>query len=103
MNIYNLIPSDRYITREELVRCTGFSDRKVREEINKLRKKPETLIVSSSQGKGYKRPESVEELEACLYESMSRVKDEEEKQSVLRNAILTMQCRAKTEQLCFDF
>lgn len=34
MNIYDLIPSDRYITREELVRKTGYSDRKIREEIN---------------------------------------------------------------------
>ena len=52
MEIYSLIPKDRYVTREELVHMTGLSDRKIREEINALRKKPETLIISSSKQRG---------------------------------------------------
>lgn len=103
MSIYQLIPRDRYITREELVHMTGFSDRKVREVINELRKRPETVIVSNSRSKGYKRPSSIEELKACLYESKSRVKDEEEKQRVLEKAINAMESQLRTKQLYFDF
>lgn len=103
MKIYDLIPSDRYITREELVRKTGLSDRKIREEINTLRKNPGTVIVSSSHGKGYKRPSNVEELRNCLYESKSRVNDELEKQRVLEVAIRHMMMEQYTEQLSFDF
>ena len=62
MSIYDYIPQDRWITREDLVSITGMSDRKIRDEINALRKDPLTIIVSSSQGKGYKRPSNVEEL-----------------------------------------
>ena len=83
MSIYNLIPSDTWITRQELVHKSGMSDRRVRMEINELRKHPETVIVSSSHGKGYKRPSTREELEICLAESISRVQDEEQKQKVL--------------------
>lgn len=103
MSIYSLIPRDRYITREELVRISGLSDRKIRDEINSLRKRPETVIVSSSHGKGYKRPSSVEELEMCLNESKSRVKDELEKQVVLARAIRDMEKSSAEEQLMFDF
>ena len=105
MNIYDLIPSDRYITREELVRKTGLSDRKIRDEINTLRKNPRTVIVSSSHGKGYKRPSNVDELRNCLYESKSRVNDELEKQRVLYLAIGKMERenRLNDGQLTFDF
>ena len=72
-------------------------------EINELRKNPETVIVSSSQGKGYKRPSTVEELRHCLYESKSRVRDEEEKQRVLEKAIRDMLQLEKDGQLLFDF
>ena len=103
MGIYHLIPRDNWITRDELVRRSGMSDRRVRMEINELRKHPETVIVSSSHGKGYKRPSSVEELEMCLNESKSRVRDELEKQKVLARAILDMEKRNTEEQLSFDF
>lgn len=103
MSIYHLIPKDRYITREELVRLTGYSDRKIRDEINALRKKPDTIVVSSSHGKGYKRPSSVDELLMCLNESKSRVKDELEKQIVLAKAIRDMERPRSDEQLLFDF
>lgn len=103
MSIYHLIPSDRWISRAELCHESGKCDRMVRREINELRKNPDTIIVSSSHGKGYKRPSSVEELEACLYESISRVKDEEEKQRILKQAIRSFHTRSKSEQLYFDF
>ena len=103
MNLYSVIPSDRYITREDLVFITGMGDREIRKEINELRKHAETVIISSSHSKGYKRPSCVEELEACLNESRSRVKDEQEKQLVLLKAIREMRNRAKDKQLCFDF
>lgn len=90
MDIYELIPKERYITREELVRASGLSDRWVRREINELRKHPDTVIISSSQGKGYKRPSTVAELELCLNESRSRVREEKEKQLVLERAIRQM-------------
>lgn len=103
MSVYDYIPKDRWITREELVSNTGLSDRKIRDEINALRKKPETVIVSSSHGKGYKRPASVEELRICLNESKSRVKEEEMKQRVLEQAIRNMQTESDTGQYLFDF
>lgn len=103
MNIYDLIPKDRYITRQELVSMTGYSDRKIRDEINALRKNPETIIVSSSHGKGYKRPSSKEELELCLWESKSRVNDELEKQRALEQAIKVFVHIAKDGQMYFDF
>ena len=103
MGIYHLIPKDNWITRDELVRKSGMSDRRVRMEINELRKNPETIIVSSSHGKGYKRPSTVEELQMCLNESKSRVKDELEKQIVLAKAIREMEKKTTDEQLSFDF
>lgn len=103
MSIYNLIPSDTWITRQELVHKSGMSDRRVRMEINELRKHPETVIVSSSHGKGYKRPENRQELEICLAESISRVRDEEEKQKVLRKAICEFERKQADVQYTFDF
>ena len=35
--IYNLIPQDRYITREELVQIVGVSDRTIRNAIANIR------------------------------------------------------------------
>lgn len=85
--IYNMIPKDRFITREELARKTGISDRMIRREINELRKNPETIIISSSSQKGYKRPATKDEILMCLNESKSRVRDEIEKQIVLSRAL----------------
>lgn len=103
MGLYEYIPRDRYITREELVVMTGLSDRAVRMEINELRKRPETVIISSSSKKGYKRPESEEELKMCLNESRSRVMDEIEKQKVLMDALRIMKRQSETGQLLLDF
>lgn len=103
MSIYQYIPKDRWITRKELEALSGQSDRINRREINELRKHPETMVISSSHMKGYKRPSNVEELEMCLNESRSRVKDELEKQRVLEIAIRDFKRIEKSEQMEFDF
>lgn len=105
MSIYHLLSTTEWKTREQLMRESGMSDRMVRREINELRKHPETVIVSSSHGKGYKRPSNVEELQLCLYESKSRVKDEIEKQRVLEIAIRNMETEThmENEQYTFGF
>lgn len=103
MSVYEYIPRDRWVTRDELVRMTGMSDRAVRMEINELRKRPETVIISSSSRKGYKRPESIQELQLCYNESRSRVIDEIEKQNVLMEAIRNMRRQERDGQLLLDF
>ena len=103
MGIYHLFSATEWKTREQLMRESGLSDRMVRREINELRKNPDTLIVSSSHGKGYKIPSSTEEIELCLYESKSRVKDELEKQKVLEKALLNFKRQEITGQLEFGF
>jgi len=84
MNIIDLIPFDHYITRDELVSATGLTDRAVRKAISALRKKsPETVIISSSDCKGYKRPSTYAEIEKCLNESKKKVREEYAKQRQL--------------------
>ena len=53
MNIYELIPTDRFITRKELCELTGKKDRSIRLLISDIRK--EHCIISLSSGKGYRR------------------------------------------------
>ena len=103
MSVYEYIPKDRFVSREELVRLTGLNDREVRREINALRKKPETVVISSSHGKGYKRPADVDELKCCIYECESRISDEQEKVAVMRKALRLMAYSEKNGQLTFDF
>ena len=104
MNLYDFIPEDRYISREELVSATGWSDRRVRNGINELRKNPDTIVVSNSQGKGYKRPMSIEEIQAYLNESISRCNDEHAKQKAAIQAIRNRQKKVeKSGQFLFDF
>lgn len=97
------IPFDRWITRGELHAITGQCDRVNRDQINEMRKHPETLIISSSKHKGYKRPRTLEELELCLNESRSRVRDETSKQRVLEAAIRQMREGSRGGQLLLDF
>jgi len=101
--IYNMIPKDRYITREELVRMTGKSDRMIRREINELRKNPDTVVISSSHGKGYKRPQTIEEIKLYMFECQSRINDEMETVGILEKAIRNLKAQEKTQQLTFDF
>jgi hypothetical protein len=58
--IYNLIPSDRFITRKELVDLIGISDREIRRIISDIRK--EHSIISLSTGKGYRKCKSIDEM-----------------------------------------
>ena len=103
MDIYDLIPRDRYITREELVRMTGLSDRAVRDEINRLRKNPETMIISSSHGKGYKRPASVDEIDQCIWDCKSRINEEHKKVDALYKARRYFVAAEMNPQRTFDF
>lgn len=51
--ILNLIPNNRFITRQELVKATGLCDRDIRKYISELKK--EHTIISLSSGKGYRK------------------------------------------------
>ena len=99
MGIYEYIPADRYITREELVSITGKSDRKIRLEIAEIRKNPDTVIVSSAHGKGYKRAATIAELQMCLAESRSRVNEEKQKQEAIIRRISRMERRGPQPSL----
>lgn len=55
--IVKLIPSDRFISRAELVRLTGYSDRHVRELIEQARRAGHR-IVSNTRAGGYKIAET---------------------------------------------
>ena len=57
MNIETYIPRDRFISRAELVQMTGRSDRNVREQIEKARRRG-IMIVSNTKGGGYKIAET---------------------------------------------
>lgn len=58
--ILNLIPNNRHITRAELVKETGLTDREVRRLISELKK--EHTIISLSSGKGYRKVKYTEEM-----------------------------------------
>lgn len=86
MEIESYLSTKEFKTRNELIIATGLSDRKVRNEINKLRKKKP--VISNSKTKGYKlakeikdintKEEAKEELGQILYtinENKSRIKD----------------------------
>lgn len=57
MTIETYIPRDRFISRAELVELTGRSDRNVREQIEKARRRG-IMIVSNTKGGGYKIAEN---------------------------------------------
>lgn len=96
--LYDLIPSARWATRDELHSATGWYDRKIRDGISELRKNPKTMVVSSSSGKGYKRPTTVEELTICLNENRSRVEDLELQQMAILQAISDMEAPEEPEE-----
>lgn len=55
--ITEYIPNDRFISRAELVRLTGYSDRHVRELIEQARRAGQR-IVSNTRAGGYKIAET---------------------------------------------
>lgn len=82
--IYDLIPSDSYITRAELKDLTKLGDRQIRNMISEI--KQEHTIISLSSGKGYRRVRSsenmnkeelqkeIETIKHCINEIKSRKK-----------------------------
>lgn len=68
--IYELIPQDRFITREELVKTLRISDRQLRRYISEIRK--EHNVISLSSGKGYRRAKSTDRM---TYEELEREYD----------------------------
>ena len=85
MNIEKLIPTDRYISKQELQDLTGLSERAVRQNISDLKKK--MVILSFSSGKGYRKVKPTDEMTReemiieqgeishCLNEYKHRIKD----------------------------
>ena len=67
MELLNLIPygRDNAVSRADLVRLTGWNDRKVRDEIKRLLRNGER-ILSSSSAKGYWRSDDPDEIERFL-------------------------------------
>lgn len=58
--IYDMIPTDRYISRKELKERLGMSDRQIRLYISKIREKHN--IISLSSVGGYRRAKSTNEM-----------------------------------------
>ena len=54
MEIYGLRSEDEWRTRDDLMSMSGMKDRPIRAALNRLRKNWRTMIISSSNGKGYK-------------------------------------------------
>lgn len=57
--IYELIPKNDFITRNELRKLTNISDREIRRTISKIKQKH--TIISLSSGKGYRKMIDLEE------------------------------------------
>jgi len=74
MNIIDYIPKgkDNAITREELVKLTGFTDRIIREQISQARR--DTAIINNQDGRGYYKPSDREEIERYIKQESSRAK-----------------------------
>ena len=75
--LYRMIPigSENAISRPELSRLWGLSDRTARQTIAELRKidfGDDYIIVSYSDGKGYYRTNDIHEIEAFAAEMRSR-------------------------------
>ena len=58
--IYDIIPTDRYISRKELKERLGMSDRQIRMYISKIREKHN--IISLSSIGGYRRAKSTDDM-----------------------------------------
>ena len=85
-NIEKYLSTEKYITRQELVKLTGLSDRKIRSEISELKKY--RVVLYSSQRSGYRL--------AKEYRSMSEQQRQEELEQV-RHSL--NDCKSRTTQL----
>lgn len=86
--LINYIPTGRAnaITRQELVRLTGMTDRAIRREIKKLNQEG-IPILSSSRGCGYWLSDDTAEIEAYIKEIDSRRKSLYLSSAALRNEL----------------
>jgi hypothetical protein len=62
MNIQELIPTDRFISKPELMLITGHTERNVREMVSQL--KETVAIIGYSSGKGWRRAKHSNELKS---------------------------------------
>lgn len=58
--IYDLIPNDDFITRNQLRDLTNLCDREIRRLISEI--KQEHTIISLSKGKGYRKMKSTDDM-----------------------------------------
>ncbi len=74
MNIIDLIPTgkDDAITREELVKRTGFTDRIIREQISQARR--DTVIINNQDGRGYYKSSDSAEIERYIKQESKRAR-----------------------------
>lgn len=87
--IYELIPSDRFITRKELVEKTGLSDRSIRDYLSEIKKVK--TIISNCDKRGYKRGIGTEKL--------TTVDDIDTELSLVKKSIKEINSRKK----CYNF
>lgn len=103
MSVYRHLSRDEWRTRDELIHRTGQCDRAIRRELSELGKDPDTVVISSSHGKGYKLPASKEELIACRNEYRSREQEMHERVQVLDEAIRRWKDNKPEVQPTFGF
>ncbi len=58
--LYDLIPTDRFITKAELMKKTGLGDRTLRDMISHI--KMNKTVISNCDKKGYKRAKGTDSL-----------------------------------------
>lgn len=87
MNITNYIPKgkENAITRKDLCKITGLSDRNVRERISQARR--ETVIINLQNGKGYYQPTEAAEIEQFVRQETARLKSIGWSLKAARNAL----------------
>lgn len=86
VNIEDYLCNDRYTTREELVKKTGLSERKIRDKISQLKTK--RVVIYSSQTKGYRLAKELK--------SLSRT-DREEEMDLVKHSL--NDCKSRCKQL----
>lgn len=87
MNITNYIPKgkENAITRKDLCKITGLSDRNVRERISQARR--ETVIINLQNGNGYYQPTEAAEIEQFVRQETARLKSIGWSLKAARNAL----------------
>lgn len=68
INIENLLSSNKFISKQEIMKITGLNERTIRNLVSKLKEK--RVVIYNSQTKGWRL--------AKEYKSMSKIQREEE-------------------------